>query len=100
MNRIQSVPQLPVIEPKKERPNLTYNELRHKCDRLENEVSRLQGVVDHQHAVILSQQPMMAHMQWEASKWQHFKRIMESNQGKAAVAEAESVVAQRMAGLI
>lgn len=99
MNRIQSVPQLHDIPPPPQK-NLTYNELRQKCDRLEREVERLKGVCDHQHAVILGQQPMMAHLQWEASKWNHFKRIIEKEQGATAVAEAESAVAQRMAGLI
>ena len=98
MNRIQSVPQLYDVPPPPK--NLTYNQLRQKCDQLEKEVDRLKGVVDHQHAVILSQQPMMAHLQWESAKWNHFKRILEKEQGTAAVAEAESAVAQRMSGLI
>ncbi|MFM2134480.1 MAG: hypothetical protein RL156_1761 [Bacteroidota bacterium] len=98
MNRIPSVPNIPVLS-KPER-NFTYGELRQKCDKLQDEVRRLQDIVDHQHAIILSQQPMMAHLQWEASKWQHFKRIMEKEQGTAAVAEAEHAVQQRMAGLI
>jgi hypothetical protein len=80
--------------------NLTYNELRQKCDSLEREVERLRGLCDHQHAIILGQQPTMAHLHWESMKWQHYKRILETNEGKSAAAEAESMVQQRMAGLI
>lgn len=100
MNRVESAPKLydtPAPPPPK---NLPYNELRQKADRLEGDVSRLRELVDYQHAIILNQQPMMAHLQWEASKWNHYKRILEAREGKSAVAEAESAVQQRMAGLI
>jgi len=99
MMRVPSAPQIIAPAPPKAQ-NVPYNQLRQKCDELEKEVERLKGIVDHQHAVILGQQPMMAHLQWEASKWNHFKRILEKEQGASAVAEVESSVQQRMAGLI
>jgi hypothetical protein len=98
MNRVGSVPTLP--QPIKPQPNLTYSELRQKADKLESEVNRLKELVDYQHAVILGQQPTMAHLQWEAAKWNHYKRILEAREGRTAVIEAENEVSQRMAGLI
>jgi ATP-dependent protease Clp ATPase subunit len=98
MNRIPSVPNLQqVVRPQ---PHATYNELRQKNDQLEAEVGRLKELVDYQHAIIVGQQPLMSHLQWEASKWNHYKRILEAKEGKAAVSEAESQVQQRMSGLI
>jgi len=78
----------------------TYGQLKQENESLQARVTNLQGTVDYQHAVIINQQPTMAHLQWEASKWQHYKRILEAKEGKSAVAEAESLVQQRMAGLI
>jgi len=86
--------------PSEQIKRLTYGELKQENESLQARVTNLQGTVDYQHAVIINQQPTMAHLQWEASKWQHYKRILEAKEGKSAVAEAESLVQQRMAGLI
>lgn len=97
----------PAAAPSEQIKQITYGQLKQENESLKAEVdglhariANIQGTVDYQHAVIVNQQPTMAHLQWEASKWQHYKRILEAKEGKSAVAEAESLVQQRMAGLI
>lgn len=91
--KMNEIPPPPPKEP-------TYVELRQKNAALEHELHHLKSICDNQHAIIVNQQPMMAHLQWEASKWNHFKRILEKEKGPEAVAEAENNVAKRMSGLI
>ena len=73
---------------------------RTEVEYLRDQVKRLQETVDYQHSVIVTQQPTMSQLQWEAAKWNHFKRILEAQHGKQAAIDAETAVNQRMMGLI